>query len=93
MSVTYVVRGRVQGVGFRAATERAATERGVRGHVRNLPDGAVEVVAFGAPEALASLRAWLERGPRFARVDRIGVLESAPGDEGSEPLTFRVRRD
>jgi len=61
----------VQRVGFRAATRRKALALGLAGHARNLPDGRVEVVAGGPPEALAALRAWLQEGPRLARVDAV----------------------
>jgi len=64
----YRIRGRVQGVGFRYFTERTALRLGVRGWVRNLPDGDVEVHAEAAPEILQHFRAELERGPRFAEV-------------------------
>lgn len=72
------VVGRVQGVGFRAATVDAARRLGVAGSVRNLADGSVEVVAEGSAEALAGLRAFLARGPRFARVDRLDWTPRAP---------------
>jgi len=87
-AVRYVVGGRVQGVGFRAATEREAAALGLRGWVRNLPDGTVEVVAAGAEETLSTLAGWLWEGPRFARVDRVTLEEwTEPVPEG-----FAIRR-
>lgn len=71
-----VVKGRVQGVGFRWFAERAARELGVRGWVRNLPDGTVETVAEGEEGAVAAYFARLESGPRGSRVDAVAVEDS-----------------
>ena len=65
-----VVSGRVQGVWFRASTREEALLLGLRGWVRNLPDGRVEAVAEGAEPALGRLLAWCEVGPPGARVER-----------------------
>ena len=82
-----LVRGRVQGVSFRAATCLRGAELGLQGYARNLPDGGVEVYAQGAPEALAALRGWLEQGPPLARVDGLECAEARP-----EPVSgFSVR--
>ena len=67
----FLVEGRVQGVCFRAATQAQARTLGLTGHARNLPDGRVEVMAFGSPVALAELAAWLRQGPPTARVDAL----------------------
>lgn len=67
------VQGRVQGVFYRASTQRVALELGLQGTVRNLPDGSVEVLAQGAPAALDALLAWARRGPPGARVDEVDV--------------------
>jgi acylphosphatase len=67
----YRVEGQVQGVGFRFFAERLAVELGVKGYVRNLSDGRVEVYAIAEEEVLLQLRAQLERGPRAGRVERI----------------------
>lgn len=64
----YVVRGRVQGVGYRYFVERAATSLQLGGHVRNLDDGTVEVYAVGPLERLNDLAGLLWKGPRFAEV-------------------------
>jgi len=66
--VRCVVAGRVQGVFFRASTRSMAERLGVSGSARNLPDGRVEVVACGRPEAVAELREWLRYGPPGAQV-------------------------
>jgi acylphosphatase len=68
-----VVRGVVQGVGFRFFAERTARALGVRGWVRNLPDGSVETVAEGDEAAVAQYLARLERGPSGARVDGVEI--------------------
>jgi acylphosphatase len=67
----YVVKGRVQGVGFRWLVHREAGLRGLKGWVRNAEGGEVEVMVAGNPEQLAELRAVLERGSRGSRVDAV----------------------
>jgi acylphosphatase len=69
--VHLVVRGRVQGVFFRASTQREAERLGTTGWVRNLPDGAVEIRAEGQEATLRQLVAWTHRGPDRARVDAV----------------------
>ena len=67
----YRIRGRVQGVGYRYFARRAAERLDVRGYVRNLPDGDVEVHAEADIETLQEFRAELERGPASSRVSEI----------------------
>ena len=67
----FVVRGRVQGVNFRAAAVREATTHGLTGCVWNTDDDAVELVAEGDADALASFERWLAHGPSLARVERV----------------------
>ena len=67
----YLVEGRVQGVGFRFFVERAAQSLGLKGYVRNLPDGRVEVYAVGGQNLLEQLRRQLESGPSASRVERV----------------------
>ena len=74
----YVVRGRVQGVGFRFFVEREAHMLGIAGWVRNNPDGTVEVLAMGTREQLMGLRGRLRDGPRAARVDDVDEAECRP---------------
>ncbi len=74
----YVVRGRVQGVGFRFFVEREAHMLSIAGWVRNNPDGSVEVLAMGTPEQLMGLRGRLRAGPRAARVDAVDEIEARP---------------
>jgi acylphosphatase len=72
----YQVRGRVQGVGYRWWTYRAAAGLGLVGSVRNLSDGSVQVLARGTPEVLGELESLLQSGPPLARVDRIASVEA-----------------
>ncbi len=72
----YLVRGRVQGVGFRDYAQRAAVKLGVTGYVRNLDDGRVEVYAAGGLEQLSSLAAALRKGPRFGDVRGVEEREA-----------------
>jgi acylphosphatase len=71
MVLHFLIRGRVQGVGFRWFVHREASELGLRGWVRNTDDGAVELIAAGPLEDLAELRAELKKGSRGSRVDKI----------------------
>lgn len=72
----FVVRGRVQGVGFRWFVEREAHILGITGWVRNNADGSVEVLGIGTTDQLAGLRSRLHRGPRAARVDDVQESEA-----------------
>jgi acylphosphatase len=74
----YIVRGRVQGVGFRFFVEREAHTLGIAGWVRNNPDGSVEGMAMGTEEQLSALRAKLQKGPRAARVDQVDEADAKP---------------
>lgn len=67
----FLVRGRVQGVGFRWFVHREAAELGLRGWVRNTDAGDVEIVAAGEAEDIAELRAELRKGSRGSRVDAV----------------------
>lgn len=72
VSLRALVRGRVQGVGFREFVYGRARFLGLTGYVRNLPDGrSLEVVAEGPKEALEQLLEYLRQGPRSARIDAI----------------------
>ena len=68
-----VIRGRVQGVGFRHAMRGEAQRLGLRGWVRNCADGSVEAVALGDDDQLDALERWARRGPPAARVDSVDV--------------------
>ncbi len=87
-AIRFVVRGRVQGVGFRWYVMAVAGRLGLEGYVRNLPDGTVEVVARGAREAVGELEQALARGPATARVD--GVEKQEVTHEMKLPNPFDV---
>jgi acylphosphatase len=74
----YVVRGRVQGVGFRWFVQRTGLQLGLAGHVRNLRDGGVEAHARGSNEALGAFEAALWRGPPSSRVDTVVRVAGDP---------------
>lgn len=74
----YLVRGRVQGVGFRWFVEREAHLLGIAGWVRNNHDGSVEVLAQGTRDQLSRLHSRLREGPRAARVDAVEVSDATP---------------
>lgn len=67
----WFVTGQVQGVGFRAHTHQAATELKLKGWVRNLTDGRVEIVADGDEKQVAALLKRVRKGPPFSRVDAV----------------------
>jgi acylphosphatase len=76
-----VIRGEVQGVGFRWAVQRQADRLGLTGYAENLPDGSVRVEAEGAPDRLDQLEAFLHQGPRWAEVSSVDAKRSpATGD-------------
>lgn len=66
-----IVTGRVQGVAYRAATQQQAHALNLTGYAKNLPDGSVEVFAFGAERDINELCAWLWKGPRLAQVSEV----------------------
>lgn len=71
----FVVRGRVQGVNFRATAVDQARRLGLTGRIWNRDDGAVECVAEGEPDALERFRGWLAQGPRMARVEEVETAD------------------
>lgn len=75
--VHIIVTGRVQGVYFRAYTQKQAVKLNLNGFVRNLPNGNVEIVACGDASALQNLLAWCHKGPLLARVNEVIVTESS----------------
>ncbi len=83
-----IVSGRVQGVGFRWAAQKAARQLGVNGYVRNLPNGDVEIVAEGDETAVDRMIAWARKGPSWSRVDNL-QLDDLPGPP--EHAEFGVR--
>jgi len=84
-----VVRGRVQGVFFRASAQQEALRLGLTGEVRNLPDGSVEAIVEGEKKAVDEFVAWCRRGPPSAEVEDVQVKLGPPRGEFR---TFRVAR-
>lgn len=82
------VEGRVQGVGFRFECIRVATRLGLRGWVRNMVDGSVELVAEGEQEAVDQMTAWARQGPCGAQVSACRVTPETPTGEFE---SFEVR--
>ncbi len=83
------VSGLVQGVGFRHSLYRQALKLGLRGWVRNLPDGRVEALVQGERSAIEQLLAWSHRGPALARVDRVvATWEAAETAASSFEIVF-----
>jgi len=85
----WIIRGRVQGVGFRWFVMREAERLALGGYARNLPDGSVEVVSEGPETALETLEAHLRRGPSHARVDDVERLQVPL--ELEVPRSFDIR--
>jgi acylphosphatase len=82
-----VVHGRVQGVFFRDTARRLAEQRGLAGWARNVPDGTVEAVFEGEPQAVERLVAFCREGPRGAAVERVEVFDEEP--EGVRGFSIR----
>lgn len=78
------IRGKVQGVSFRAGTRGQAVHLGLCGYARNLDDGSVEVLAIGDPAGIDALAQWLQHGPAHAQVDSVErdvvMMDAAPQD-------------
>ena len=84
-----VIRGRVQGVGYRAWVEHEATARNLEGWVRNRRDHSVEALFAGPADAVADMIAHCRRGPSLARVE---AVEETPGQPDALNLRFRDER-
>ena len=89
MVLHFLIKGRVQGVGFRWFVHREASELDLRGWVRNTEEGNVEVVASGNATDLAELRASLRRGPRGSRVDNL-IEHYLDDTEAKNLSSFRI---
>ena len=83
----YIVRGRVQGVGYRWFVDHEARQLGLVGWVRNNFDGTVEVLAMGSEQQQTALRRKLREGPRAARVDEV---QESPAEPVDGLTTFRI---
>jgi acylphosphatase len=85
----FLVKGRVQGVGFRWFVHREAAEIGLRGWVRNTDDGDVEVLAAGEPDQLKDLMKALGQGSRGSRVDEV-IEHTLDDSEGAALKSFEI---
>ena len=83
------IEGRVQGVFFRTSTLDQAIRLGLKGWVRNCPDGSVEIVAEGERKKIDNLVDWCHHGPPGAHVHHVGLQWEEPQDEFHD---FRIRR-
>jgi acylphosphatase len=90
MVLHFLIRGRVQGVGFRWFVHREAADLGLRGWVRNTDTGDVEVLASGDPEDLADLRAELKKGSRGSRVDQV-IEHQLDNSEAANLREFEIQ--
>lgn len=82
------VRGQVQGVGFRWFAEREALKRNVRGYVRNLEDGTVEILAQAEAPVLEEFQERIRRGPSHARVTNVDLR---PVEVDAHLSSFRIK--
>jgi acylphosphatase len=85
----FLITGDVQGVGYRFFAQRAAARHQVRGHVRNCPDGSVEVVAEGSPGEVEGFKNDLVTGPQWSRVDQVEEINLEPSGLYA---SFRIER-
>lgn len=85
----WIVSGRVQGVGFRWFVRQRALEANLVGYTRNLPDGRVEVAAFGPPESLDAIRSAIAEGPPLASVRE--VTDASYPKRVNDYATFEIR--
>ncbi|MCD4686294.1 MAG: acylphosphatase [Anaerolineae bacterium] len=83
-----IIHGYVQGVSFRAYTQREAAQLKITGWVKNNWDGTVETIAEGPRAQIAAFERWLHRGPRMATVDRVASTTSEATGEFSR---FNIR--
>jgi acylphosphatase len=87
--IELVIKGRVQGVFYRASARDEAARLGLTGEVRNLPDGSVEAIAEGELEQLEEFIAWCRRGPPLAEVEEALIRWT---ESSGKFISFRVSR-
>jgi acylphosphatase len=85
--VTIVVKGKVHGVFYRDRAREMALRLGIVGYVQNNDDGTVTIEAIGAPQHIAQLITWCQRGPQLARVDAV-VVQDGGSDECYHTFTI-----
>lgn len=84
-----IISGRVQGVGFRYFTYRAAKELNIKGWVKNLQDGTVETVFTGSPENVNNMQEKLKEGPARAKVQNIEEVEPTTDTDSFQDFSIR----
>jgi len=84
-----MIRGEVQGVGYRFFAQRAAARHHIVGYIRNLPDGTVEAFVEGPANDVEAFKHDLATGPQFALVDQIEEIDTEPTGKFS---SFRIER-
>lgn len=87
-TIRLIIKGKVQGVFYRATAKDVADMLGIKGWVRNLPDNNVEITATATEELLQKLIAWCKQGPPKARVNEVIVEDLTP----EEFKDFRIMR-
>lgn len=88
VGINIIISGKVQGVFFRANTQKIAVKLNIAGWVRNLPNGDVEVVAFGEAGNIQEFISWLKHGPELAVVDNIKIIDI---DFNNEFTSFNIK--
>ena len=83
-----MVKGRVQGVFYRASTKTEARKRSLKGTVKNLPNGDVYIDVFGSEDKVAELIEWCKQGPQHSKVDEVIVENIPEGSWDSFEVTF-----
>lgn len=91
VKATLLIKGRVQGVYFRAHTQEVAQKLGLRGYVRNLPLRRVEAVFIGPRETVEQAIAWCHQGPPRAEVSEVMVSWADPDPEMANLAGFEIR--
>ncbi len=87
IQIKAIVKGRVQGVFYRAHTQKQADRLGVKGYVKNLPDGSVEAVFEGDPKSVSQMVKWCHQGPKASFVEHV-LAKEADGLSNFE--TFKI---
>ncbi len=87
-TIRAIVKGRVQGVWYRGATQSKASELQLSGYVKNLTNGDVEIVASGEEDSISELIKWAWHGPRLANVTEIDYQEIDTGDYDSFTIQY-----
>jgi acylphosphatase len=87
-TIRMIVKGKVQGVYYRASAKKSADQLGIKGWAKNLPDSSVEIIAVGSESALQKFTTWCWQGPPGASVKEV-VTEVIPDEWFSG---FRIKR-